>query len=155
MHHSTSWLLTIGALTLLAACAGADGNQSNPQAPASGVVSSGPIPMPSGSPAEPTPNLVSPRPADNLRPQRWANAQVGAGASQVLIHGTLAGGPPCTVLGRIQLAETQDSVTITLWVGSQKDAMCDEPQPDLGYSFVTQVTLRAPLGSRKIIDGAA
>lgn len=158
-HRPASWPLTIGALALLTAvltaCAGADGSQASPQAPPSGVVSSGPIPLPSGSPPEPTPNLISPGPALDLRPQRWVKAQVEAGSSQILIHGTLTGGPPCTVLGRVELAETKGSVTITLWVGRQKDATCDQPQPDLGYPFVTRVTLKAPLGARKIVDGAA
>ena len=147
-------------LVALAACAQGsgghgNGNQAGPGAPGSGVVSSGPLPPPGTSPADPTPNVVAPEPAVDLHRERWTSVEPVRGGHEVLVHGSLTGGPPCAVLGRVQVAESRTSVTITLWVGRRADAKCDGPQPDIAYPFVTRVTLAEPLGEREVRDGAA
>ena len=145
-------------LLALAACAqgsGDNGNQAEPGAPDSGVVSSGPLPSGSTSPAAPTANEVSPEPAVDLHRERWTSVEPVSGTREVTVHGSLTGGPPCAVVGRVEVAETPDRVTVTLWVGRREDARCDGPQPEIGYPFVTRVTLAAPLGEREVRDGAA
>ena len=157
----SSTILPFAALTLslatltLAACVGSDGDSAAPQSPPSGVVSSGQLPPPPRIPTEPTPNAITPQSAVDLRRQRWTLAEPVPGTTEVLVHGTLVGGPPCAVLGRVDLRETDDSVTISLWVGRERDAACDGPQPDVGYPFLTRVKLKAPAGTRQIVDGAA
>jgi len=154
-------VLTIASLAVVlavAACAqssGGNGNQAAPGAPGSGVVSSGPLSSSSPSPEAPTPNVVSPEPAVDLHRQRWTSVDAVSGTREVLVHGVLTGGPPCAVVGRVEVAESQDRVTITLWVGRRADAQCDGPQPQVAYPFVTRVALEAPLGKRAVRDGAA
>lgn len=144
-------------LLALAACvqsAGGDANQAEPGAPGSGVVSSGPLPPSSTSPEPSTPNVVSPEPAVELHRERWTSVEPVGGTREVLVHGALTGGPPCAVLGRVEVAESRDQVTITLWVGRREGAKCDGPQPEIAYPFVTRVALAAPLGEREVRDGA-
>jgi hypothetical protein len=136
----------------LAACA----TPAGPSGPDSGVVSSGPLPYPSGSPGTfPPPNTVVPEPAVQLRRERWTQVVPVPGTNQIEVSGTMTGGPPCAVLGRIDVEEEGKQVTVTVWVGRRADAECSGPQPGLGYPYVTTVTLREPLGQRPVLDGAA
>lgn len=146
--------LILAAVTLTA-CAG-DAGLAAPQSPPSGVVSSGPLPPPPASASpEPTPNSMTPQAAVDLHRQPWTRAEPVPGTSDVDVYGTLTGGPPCAVLGRVDLIETEKSVTITVWVGREKDAACDGPQPEIGYPFLTRVQLDGPVGDRRLVDGAA
>jgi len=148
----------LAVLLALAACAensGGNGNQAEPGAPDSGVVSSGPLTPGPPSSASPSPNVVTPEPAVDLRRTRWTSVEPADGGREVLVHGTLTGGPPCAVVGRVDVAETPERVTITLWVGRREGADCDGPQPQVGYPFVVRVALDAPLGGRQVRDGAA
>jgi hypothetical protein len=85
---------------------------------------------------------------------RWERAEPVRDSRELLVYGTLQGGPPCAVLSRVDLAETPRTVTVTVWVGRRAGAVCDGPQPDLGYPYVTRVRLEAPLGDRRLRDGA-
>ena len=58
------------------------------------------------------------------------------------------------VIGRADVVETANQVTITLWVGPRPDADCDGPQKMTQFPFVIDVELREPLGGRTVIDGA-
>lgn len=148
--------LPVLAVVALVSCA----DQNRPAAPTdpsspdrSGVVSSGPMsPTPTGSGT--TANEVVPEPAVDLVRAPWQDVEPVPGSAELLVHGTLSGGPPCAVLGRVDVAEEAASVTVTVWVGRREDADCSGPQPDLGYPYVTRVRLAEPLGSRKLQDGA-
>lgn len=118
------------------------------------VVSSGPMPPGTATPSEPADNEVVPEPAVNLVAVPWQRAEPGAGRAELLVHGTLRGGPPCAVVSRVDVAEAADTVTVTVWVGSRPGASCDGPQPELAYPYVTSVTLDAPLAGREVEDGA-
>jgi hypothetical protein len=135
-------------------CAGHDG-PGGPAGPSSpdqnDVVSSGPQPPVSTTPG---PNEVVPEPALGLVAVRWQRAEPVRDSRELLVHGTLQGGPPCAVLSRVDLAETTTTVTVTVWVGRRPGAVCDGPQPDLGYPYVTRARLKAPLGGRELHDGA-
>jgi hypothetical protein len=149
---------SLAALLAITACAqasGGKGGQADPGAPNSGMVSSGPLPSGGASLASPAPNAVSPEPAVDLRRERWSRVEAVGKGADVLVHGTLTGGPPCAVLGRVEVAETPKQVTITLWVGRRANAKCDGRQPQMAYPFVTRVALDAPLGNREVRDGAA
>lgn len=61
---------------------------------------------------------------------------------------------PCYVLGRVDVAETPSTVTITLWTGSgpaAAGAACIQ----IAAYYEVVVQLQAPLGTRTVIDGAA
>jgi hypothetical protein len=119
----------------------------------SGGSPKGSPPMSSSStPPSTRPNEVTPEAAVDLRKVPWTRVEPGADALRV--YATLTGGPPCAVLGRVDVKETADSVTVTLWVGKRPGADCSGPQAGLGFPMVTTVDLKAPLGQRKVRDGA-
>jgi hypothetical protein len=138
----------------LVGCAGPEGAET-PAGPSSphqdGVVSSGPQPLVSMTPGA---NEVLPEPALGLVAVRWQRAEPVGDSRELLVYGTLRGGPPCSVLSRVDLAETTTTVTVTVWVGRRPGAVCEGPQPDLGYPYVTRVRLEAPLDGRELRDGA-
>lgn len=140
------------ALMLLAACTG--GPAASPSGPASGgVVSSGPLPPPSGDPAAPNP--VTTEPVKDAVKQAFTRAEGVPGSPVVRVEGLLTPGPPCAVIGRADVVETNTRVTITLWVGARPDADCSGPQKMVQFPFVLDVPLKEPLGGRTVVDGAA
>ena len=111
--------------------------------------------MPSSSPPPSTlPNEVIPEAAVDLRKVPWTRVEPAAGGHRLRVFATLTGGPPCSVLGRVDLKETADAVTVTLWVGRRPGADCSGPQAGLGFPIVTAVDLHAPLAHRAVHDGA-
>ena len=129
---------------LAAACLAAD-----PDAP---VAHDAPAAPPGGE--APQPVLVVPRPGlAELRPHPFEEATpIGDGTTlRVRFWGGVA---PCFVLGRAELEERADSVTVTLFAGSdpaRPDAVCIE----IALLMATDLRLAAPLGGRPVRDGAA
>ncbi|HEX9766428.1 MAG TPA: hypothetical protein VGA36_06665 [Nitriliruptorales bacterium] len=65
-----------------------------------------------------------------------------------------SGVAPCTVLDRVEVEETDDAVTITIYEGAaadNPDAMCIQIAEYHAYT----VELEGELGARSVIDGAA
>jgi hypothetical protein len=129
------------------------------------VASSCSIGSPAGSPPSMTsssstpppsvrPNEVTPEHAVDLRKVAWTDVEREAGGKRLRVHATFTGGPPCTVLGRVDVAETDDAVTVTLWAGRRPDADCGGPQPQLAFPIVVGVQLDRELGTRAVRDGA-
>lgn len=105
----------------------------------------GPTDEPGPEPATPVPDAVDPRPVSA------AGYEVTGDGSVLRIH-WWAGIPPCTVLDRIDVTETDDAVTVTVWLGSdpaEPDAYCIE----IAKRWWAEVTLERPLGTRPVIDG--
>ena len=155
---STTLLLAAAACASRASVGG--GDQSGPDISrsgvmSSGVMSSGPLPPGGVNPQATTPNVVSPEPAVGLRRERWTRVEPVAGAPEALVYATLSGAPPCTVLGKVEVTEAKDQVTITLWVGQRPGAQCGGGQTQLGYPLVTRVRLATAIGQRNVRDGAA
>jgi hypothetical protein len=146
----TSLLPTMIVIMLAGACA------ATPATPPSGPVSSGPLPRPDpGATLSEEANPVSPEPADDLHRERFAKVEPVAGRPSVRVFGTLTGGPPCAVLGRVAVEETADAVTLTVWAGRRAGSSCDPPDAQLAFPYVTTVALQAPVGDRTVRDGAA
>jgi hypothetical protein len=57
-------------------------------------------------------------------------------------------------LDRVDVRETGEAVTVTLWVGRRPDADCDGPQRAIGFPIVVPIDLKEPLGRRPVRDGA-
>jgi hypothetical protein len=99
-----------------------------------------------------SPTLVTPRPGmANVRAHAFAGVTAGSRGVRVLFWGGVA---PCFVLDRVEVHETPDAVTITLWAGSDPaspDAACIE----IALHLAVDVELRAPFRGRPILDGAA
>jgi hypothetical protein len=66
---------------------------------------------------------------------------------------TMPGGPDCWRLSRIDVVETADAVSMTLFVAREDDAAAgacaDEPR-----LVRTEVDLQQPAGSRELLDGS-
>ena len=107
------------------------------------------IPAPGGG----QPKRVQPvAGATDLRKQPFQSA-APAGASSLAVR-FWSGVEPCYVLGRVDVSESADKVTITLWTGSGPGTAGMACIQMAGYYEVI-VQLQAPLGGRTVVDGAA
>ena len=73
--------------------------------------------------------------------------------SRVRVGFTLPAGPSCYLLRRVELLESADAVSITLFVAVDDDsaagACADEPR-----RVVTEIDVAAPIGDRTLLDGS-
>jgi hypothetical protein len=103
---------------------------------------------PATRPNEATPNAQ----AVDLRPTRWD--RVTADGRRLTVHYTATGLAACHALGRVDVKETPRTITVTLHVGKLPGADCSGPQPQLAAPTTTVVTLKEPVGTRQVSDGA-
>ena len=142
--------ITLGLLCAAAACGTPNGGASgNPD----GLISSTILPSATLPPTQPNQAYPDSR-AINLRPIKWTRAEAGDGR-QLLIHYTSSGRSECNALGRVDITETTNAVTVSVLVGQLPGADCAGVQPMLAAPFATTVTLREPLGTRAVMDGAS
>jgi hypothetical protein len=154
--------LALAFLLAAAACAssdiGAGGGSGTPigadPGHPDGSTSSSILPRPTGDPPTRPNQATADGRAVNLHPVRWDRVQAGAGR-QVLIYYTVGGVRECGLLGRVEVAETATSVTLTVLLGQAPGADCTGPQPMIAATYVTAVTLAQPFGTRIARDGAS
>ncbi|ADG86980.1 hypothetical protein [Thermobispora bispora] len=147
----------IPLLSLAAACGqgspdpSARSSAASPAPPDSVVVHTlsplaSPPPEPSPSPVTPAGNTVAPRKVP------WTEVTASPDGRTLTVV-WWSGVEPCHVLDRVEVAESRDKVTITLYEGADRrspDAACIM----LAVRKSTEVRLRAPLGGRQVADGA-
>jgi hypothetical protein len=131
------------ASVVLAGCAGA--TPVTPGAGPESPVSSTPGPSTPG----PTALKVTPRPGlIDVRPQAWEGAELdGPRKLRIEFYG---GVEECEGVDRVEVEESPDRVTVSLYVGRVPDAeVCIE------IAVLKAVTVRvdAPIGGREIVDG--
>ncbi len=97
---------------------------------------------------EPQPGRESPAPVP------FESAEADPTDDQQLIVRYWAGIPPCNVLDRVEVDETDTAVTVTIYVGTDPDAGDDVVCIEIAKLFETVLELDAPLGGREIVDGA-
>jgi len=119
--------------------------------------SPGSLPEPGCEPA-PQPGqgaeLVTPQPGmAGTHPVRWTGAEPLRDGAALRVT-WISGVEPCSVLDRVELAETATEVRITLIEGSDP-ASPDTACIELGVTKVVEVPLAAPLAGRTLVDGAA
>jgi hypothetical protein len=136
--------LLLSAL-LLTGCAGLAGPGAGKDEP---VVSTPVSPEPN-----PGPTFLDVQPRDGLvdiTPHIWDRAEpTGPQSIRVEFYG---GVEECEGLARVDVEETDESVTVTLYTGRVPEAeVCIE----IAKLKATTVELEAPLGDREIVDGAA
>jgi len=75
------------------------------------------------------------------------------GESRVRVGFSLPSGPDCHLLSRIELVESADSLSITLF-----GAVSDDPSAgacaDEARRVLTEIELQAPVGQRSLLDGS-
>lgn len=153
MRTAAMWILV---LALLTGCAQAD-NDSVSGATGSGEIlcsEEGTIPPPECLPPDAgEPELVTPRPGmADVRPIPWERAEP-VGDARLRVHWT-GGVEPCYVLDRVEVTETAETVTVTLFQGSDPTAPPDQACIEIGVFKAVEVDLEAPLGDRTVVDGA-
>ncbi|MER5420964.1 hypothetical protein [Streptosporangium roseum] len=89
---------------------------------------------------------------DNPRKVRWLTAKPSKDGRSLRVT-WWSGVEPCTVLDRVTVRETSKRVTVTLWEGPSAKAR-NMACIAIAIQKVTTVKLKAPLGNRKIVDGA-
>ncbi|MEU9887248.1 hypothetical protein [Sphaerisporangium sp. NPDC051011] len=113
----------------------ATGGTPSPLAPATGP-----------SPTRPKGHTI------NTHKVRWEKAKPTKDGRKIKVI-WWSGVEPCTVLDRVKVRETSKRVTITLYEGQAEDAQ-NVACILIAIQKVTTVKLKAPLGKRKIVDGA-
>lgn len=133
------------AALVLTGCAGVAEPGAGPDDPVvSTPVSPTPVPGPSFLEVQPLDGLV------DITPHIWDRAEpTGPRTIRVEFYG---GVEECEGLARVDVRETDETVTITLFTGRVPEAeVCIE----IAQLKATSVALDAPLGEREIVDGAA
>ena len=126
-------------------------NTLAPDTPVSTVVP--PAPPTTIAPGGGQPKRVQPVPgATDLRKQPFESA-APTGAQSLAVR-FWSGVEPCYVLGRVDVTEAAETVTITLWTGLGPGAAGMACIQMAGYYEVI-VQLQGPLGGRTVVDGAA
>ncbi|HKN52205.1 MAG TPA: hypothetical protein VJX66_06885 [Amycolatopsis sp.] len=82
----------------------------------------------------------------DVRPVPWTSAEACA-SCELRLHYRVRG----QVLARVDVAETTETVTVTLFAGR----LPGDARPQHTASSTTLVTLREPLGHRWLVDGAS
>jgi hypothetical protein len=139
----------VAAALAITLSAGGCAQASAPDAPVSHEV-----PPSSVAPGPPQPTVVVPRAGmANVRAQPFEAA--GPSADGRSLRVTFWGGvAPCFVVDRVEVRESRDAVTVTIYAGSDPaspDVACIE----IALLMAIDVTLASPLGGRSIVDGAA
>ncbi|MGH8898806.1 MAG: hypothetical protein ACRDZ4_17755 [Egibacteraceae bacterium] len=97
---------------------------------------------------------MEPRPGvANAGPVAWERADVGRDGRilQVLWR---SGPEPCFVLDRVESVQSPQAVTVTLYEGRDPTLSADAFCPAILVTKAVTVALDAPLGDRKVVDGA-
>jgi hypothetical protein len=139
---------TLGLLLVTTACGTA--NTVNPGGPDTEVVST--VVSPPGSPVDPPTGLnqATPDPTViDLREVAWQKATAGPD-TKLVVQYTASGRPECSKLGRADVTETDQAVTVKVLLGQVAGVDCTGPQPMIAATFQTVVELKTPLGDRPV-----
>lgn len=97
-------------------------------------------------------NLLTPvADLDNVRATPWQRV-TGTGRDLV-VQWTSTGLAPCSLLSRVDVAETASTVTVTVHTGESPGVKCGVA-PQVGLPLAARVTLDADRGARAVVDGA-
>ena len=128
-------------------CSSLDPASADPNTPVTCVSDGSGVPTPTPSNVQPTPGMA------NVTPTAFDTATVGGDDVTVTIA-FWSGVEPCSVLDHVAIAYGTETVTITLFQGSDP-TVGQVACPDIAVLKQTTVTLDQPLAGRTIVDGAA
>lgn len=98
---------------------------------------------------------VAPRPeVANVQATSISAARSGSGRNVEILFTT--GEEPCGILQRIETTEAEDSIYVSVFLGTDPAAFSNGNVtcPDIGVPATAKVELRQPLGNRRVVDGA-
>jgi hypothetical protein len=123
--------------------------------PNTGAPPGGPPPLPEVSaPAPPSLVPVAPVPGTRERSVRWTLAGSADGGGTLLLD-VAVGGPPCDAVTAVDVMESAERVTVSVYAGATATASCAAGVRALVGTFRVPAHLSRPLGSRTLVDGAA
>ena len=95
-------------------------------------------------------NQATPDPAVvDLYEVHWDKATAGPDTGLVIQY-TASGLAQCSKLGRVDVTETDRSMTVKVLLGQIPGFDCTVPQPMIAAIYQTVVELKAPVGDRKV-----
>jgi len=155
-------ITTLILMVTIAGCATGNTGRTGQRSPSPGHivppargVSGGPPPLPDASPPiSPTLTPITPVPGTRERTVRWTSAGQ-ADDGRTLLLDVAIGGPPCDVVTAVDVAESADSVRITVYAGATTPASCTRGIPARIGTVRVRAPLAQPLGLRTLLDGAA
>ncbi|MBB5776423.1 hypothetical protein [Nonomuraea jabiensis] len=144
--------LLAGCLVLATSCGGAAPAERASTVPAKPPAVAEPVtttpttsPKKGPEPVKPTGNAI------NVHKVRWTKAKAVSKRKVQLTW--WSGVAPCTVLDRVKVKETAKLVTVTLYEGTAPKAR-NVSCIMIAIEKTTTITLKKPLGKRKVVDGA-
>ena len=143
--------VTLGVMSMTGCGSDGEPEPSAPHPPSASNVS---VPAPRSTGPRPSGELTPDPSVVDVSPQRWNRVEPAADKRSLTVHFTL-GMAPCNVLGRVDVDEGAETVTVTLQVGKLPGADCSQPQPPLVGPRTVVVALDSPLAGRSVVDGAA
>jgi hypothetical protein len=157
--HRSVFLVVLAALALAAAACGGD-DDTSVGGPGTAVTTAPggdePVTSPPGAGTVPGagPTRVEPDPdAQDPRPVTFDPTMAQATDGGVLVR-FYSGIAPCYVLQRVEVAETDETVAVGLFVGNLsggEDIACIQ----IAMLYEVEIDLAAPLGDRTLVDANA
>ncbi|HEV2812842.1 MAG TPA: PASTA domain-containing protein [Solirubrobacteraceae bacterium] len=99
--------------------------------------------------------ILRPRPTDGARPFKWERAVPVSPDGRTIGVAWTSGVPHCNAFEGVDAQEGADAVTITLRTGRPAGSDPERYCIAIGLPGLALVRLREPLGSRRLVDGAA
>jgi hypothetical protein len=144
--------LVLGVALLATSCR--PSNSGSGVEPTGAAIGSGPPPLPESSPP-PLPTLVPITPAAGQRERKaqWRLAGKSDDGRRLLVDVAI-GGPPCDTVTGVDVAETETSVTVTVYAGRLRSADCPNGTAGSLATARVEAKLTRPLADRKLLGGA-
>jgi hypothetical protein len=91
--------------------------------------------------------------AQRARAARWTLAGSADGGGALLLD-VAVGGPPCDAVTAVDVMETAERVTVSVYAGATASASCGPGVPAMVGTVRVPAHLSGPLGARTLVDGA-
>jgi hypothetical protein len=110
---------------------------------------------PNGSADQPTPRQMKPHPGmADVGPVAWERVDVREDGRTLQVFWD-SGPAPCFMLDRVELVQSPETVTVTLYEGRDPKLPAGAVCPTILVTKWTPVMLETPLGDRKVVDGTS
>lgn len=143
-------LLVVGLLASGCSSGGSRSGQDSPYDVPPATPTSPPATTDEAEPPAPELDVIDP--VDGRRERQVPWRLVGPLPGPAVVVEVQAGGAPCDAITGLDVAETPEVVTLTVWAGREPGADCAGLPAVLG-TFHVRVPLEEPLGHRRVEPG--